>query len=88
MDGQESQWSPSLSSNENSNNFKGYNPKERRVMAELNFEKEPEIVTANPDEVDSNKESETYEFNVSAGFGPTANTYSLSNNSKEKSIAK
>ncbi|XP_055837542.1 mucin-2 [Episyrphus balteatus] len=91
LEPQESQWSPSLSG-KSINNFQPLTQKNEKPVQKT-FENEPEIVTANPDA----GKSDSYVFNVSAGFGPTANTHfsskiedaKSSNNSKksEKSFA-
>ncbi|XP_037951170.1 flocculation protein FLO11 [Teleopsis dalmanni] len=65
LDGQESQWSPSVKI-ASSSNFKPVNPKSRDQY-EHKFENEPEIVTA--DSVSAEKEPDVYEVKVSADLG-------------------
>lgn len=66
LDGQESQWSPSVKT-ANKNNFSPIDPKEERQENKHNFENEPEIVTAGPEQ--NGKKADTYEVNVSANLG-------------------
>ncbi|XP_055918238.1 mucin-2 [Eupeodes corollae] len=78
LEPQESQWSPSLSG-KSINNFQPLTEKDDKP-SKKEYANEPEIVTASPDAGNS----DSYVFNVSAGFGPTANTHFSSKISEEK----
>ncbi|XP_055374337.1 mucin-2 [Condylostylus longicornis] len=70
LDTQETKWSPALSKSEN---FKPLNTHESEKS--VKYDNDQYIVTAGPENQNSKKQSDTFEFNVSAGFGPSIKTY-------------